>query len=72
MIYEFKIKVKDTSIATTISCGCDVFLPNMSLICKYIADLEGELSAPYTATLSSVEGVKKLSEKLLNLTINGL
>lgn len=72
MLYQFKIKVKDTSISTTISCGCDVFLPNMSLICKYIADLEGELSDTYIATLPSVEGVKKLSEKLLNLTIPGL
>ena len=51
MLYQFKIKVKDTSISTTISCGCDVFLPNMSLICKYIADLGGELSDIYTATL---------------------
>ena len=72
MIYQFKIRVKDSSIATTISCGCDVFHPNMSLICKYIADLEGELIDGYTAVLPSVEGVKKLSEELLSLTIPGL
>lgn len=68
--YQFKIKVKDTPIATTISCGYDVFSPNMSLICKYIAELKGELSYDTnTAILPSVEGAKKFYEKLLNLTI---
>lgn len=72
MIYQFNILIEGTSIGSTISCGYDVFSPNMSQICKYIADLKGELIDTNTATLPSVEEVKKLSEELLSLTIPGL
>lgn len=68
-MFQFEILVEGTSTGATIKCDFDVFSPNKSLICNYVSECGGTMIKPNTATVTSVESVKKLSHKLLNLTI---